>query len=335
MKALKIVTIILIVILALFLIPPLFMPSELYVEKTMVLKAQPEVIWEQVNCFKNWDSWDYWHQDTSMTGYVEGPECGVGNKNIWKDKNSDEGGSQTIVESRENEYIKTELDFGPMGTAYSEMQLEKVEGGTKITWNLSSGGAYPFVRWINAMMIKPEVEKAYETGLKNLDELTMNMKPKPKFRTGEVKISEVKSQMALGIKVESGMENMGDIMGTNYGKLMDYIGKTGAQMGGTPFAIWYQWEDTAKFVYDCAIPIVNKVKGEGDIRLFNTYEGKVATAEHWGDYSTSGESWGILMKYVEDNKLEANGNPYEVYMTDPGTEPNPEKWLTVMYFPVK
>jgi effector-binding domain-containing protein len=41
------------------------------------------------------------------------------------------------------------------------------------------------------------------------------------------------------------------------------------------------------------------------------------------------------MKYVEDNQLAANGDPYEVYVTDPGTEPNPEKWLTVLYHPVK
>jgi effector-binding domain-containing protein len=335
MKALKIVTIILIVILAIFLIPPLFMPSELYVEKSLVLKAQPEVIWEQVNCFKNWETWDYWHQDTTMTGYIEGPECGVGNKNIWKYKNSDDGGSQTIVESRENEYLKTLLDFGPMGTADAEMKLEKVEGGTKVTWNLKSDASYPIVRWINAMMIKPEVEKSYEIGLKNLDELTMNMKPKPKFKTGEASVVEVTSQMAVGIRVESGMENMGDIMGSSFGKLMDYIGKSGAQMSGTPFAIWYQWEDTTKFVYECAIPVVYKVKGEGEIRFFNTYGGKAVTLEHWGDYATSGISWGILMKYAEDNKLEANGDPYEVYMTDPTTEPNPEKWLTVLYFPVK
>ena len=76
-----------------------------------------------------------------MSGHYEGPECGVGAKNIWKYKNSDDGGSQTIVESRENEYIKTLLDFQEMGTAESEFFFEKSDGGTKVTWNLRSDGS--------------------------------------------------------------------------------------------------------------------------------------------------------------------------------------------------
>jgi effector-binding domain-containing protein len=335
MKALKIVTIILIVILAIFLIPPLFMASQTKVEKTMVMKAQPEIIWEQVNCLKNWESWDVWHQDTNMTGHYEGPECGVGAKNIWKYNNSEDGGTQTIVEIRENEYLKTVLDFGPMGKAETEFKFEKADGGTRVTWNFVSPAAYPVVRWISTMMIKPEVEKSYEQGLQKLDEITMNMKPKPKFKTGEVTEVDVISQMAIGIKVESDMLNMSQVMGSSFGKLMDYTGKTGAQMAGMPFAIWYQWQDTTKFIFECALPVAGKLKGEGDIRFFNTYAGKAVTVEHWGSYETSGNSWEAVMKYVKDNNLESNGNPYEVYMTDPTTEPNPEKWLTMLYHPVK
>jgi effector-binding domain-containing protein len=335
MKSLKIVTIILIVILAIFLVPPLFMASETKVEKTMVLTASPEVIWDQVNCLKNWEAWDVWHQDTTMTGHYEGPECGVGAKNVWKYNNSEEGGTQTIVEIREYEYIKTVLDFGPMGKAETELKMEKVEGGTQVTWNFVSPAPYPIVRWISVMMIKPEVEKSYVQGLEKLNEITMNMKPKPKFKTGEVKITEVTSMMAVGIKVESGMVNMGEIMGGSYGKLTAFIQQSGAEMAGMPFAIWYQWEDTAKFVYECAMPVATKVKAEGEFHFFNTYQGKVATVEHWGDYTSSGVSWTSVMSYVEANQLEANGEPYEVYMTDPAAEPDPSKWLTVLYFPVK
>jgi effector-binding domain-containing protein len=335
MKTLKIVTVILAVILGVFLIPPLFMAKETKVTKTKVLKASPEIIWEQVNCLKNWESWDEWHQDTNLVGRYEGPECGVGAKNIWTYKNTSDGGTQTIVESRENEYLRTELEFAGMGTAVAEFFMEKAEEGTKVTWNLTAPAPYPIFRWISTVMIKPEVGKSYEKGLEKLDEITMNMKPKPKYKTGEVRITEVTGQKSVGLKVESGMVNMSYTMGESYGKLMDYIEKTKNQLAGTPFAIWYQWEDTAKFVYECAVPVVNKVKGEGDIRFFDSYTGKAVTTEHWGDYATSGNSWTAVMKYVEENKLESNGEPFEVYITDPTTEPDPQKWLTMLYFPVK
>ena len=138
MKALKIVIIILVVLLAIFLIPPLFMPSEMYLEETKVLSAPKEIVWDQVNCLENWEEWDIWHKDTSLVGYYEGPACGKDAKNIWDMKNSDDGGSQVIVESREYEYIKTFLDFREMGTAESEFMFETVEDGTKVTWNFKS-----------------------------------------------------------------------------------------------------------------------------------------------------------------------------------------------------
>ena len=160
MKALKIVMIILVVIIAIIMIPPLFMPSKLNIEITRVLKAQPEVIWDQVNCLENWEKWDLWHQDSNMVGRYEGPACGEGATNIWTYRNMDDGGSQTIIDSREYEYLQTFLDFQKMGTAQAEMFLEKTEEGTRVTWTLVSDASYPVMRWINTLMVAPGVKKA-------------------------------------------------------------------------------------------------------------------------------------------------------------------------------
>ncbi|MBM3437144.1 MAG: hypothetical protein FJY07_13120 [Bacteroidetes bacterium] len=332
MKALKIIIIVLVVILAIILIPPLFMAGEANIEKSLVMKAQPEVIFEQVNCLRNWSSWSPWNE-YAVNERFEGPECGVGAKSLW----DDEGGtsSQTIVEATENVFIKTELLFMGTEIVWSTWSFEPVEEGTKVTWTFKSEAKYPVGRWITSMLIVPEVGKSYEKGLASLSELTKDIVPKPKFKTGEITIKDVSSMMAVGVKVESSLQDMGQTMGMSFGLLMDFIGTRGAQMSGTPFAIWYQWDDTAKFVYECAVPVVYKVKGEGDIRFLDTYAGKVVSAEHWGDYSTSGYSWEKVMNYVGENKLEQNGDPWEVYVTDPGSEPNPEKWLTVLYYPIK
>lgn len=334
MKALKIVIVILVVLIAIILIPPLFMPSEFYVEESKVLTAPTEVIWDQVNCLENWEKWDLWHQDTNLTGYYEGPACGKDAKNTWDMKNSDEGGSQTIIESQEYEYIKTFLDFGEMGTAESEFMFNTMENGTMVTWNFRSDSQYPIMRWINALMVKPMVSQAYIDGLNNLDELTKDMKPAPKYTTGEITLKDVKSMYAMTIRSKCTVDEMGEEMGKSFGRIMEFISANGAQMTGPPFAIWHERENEV-MEFDNAIPIDKNIKGTKEILPIKTYQGKVAHVSHTGDYMTTYHSWTALETYIKENNLETNGIPYEVYITDPQSEPDPSKWITELYWPVK
>ncbi|MEZ5198874.1 MAG: GyrI-like domain-containing protein [Bacteroidales bacterium] len=334
MKTLKIVIIILVVILGIILIPPLFMPSELFIERSKVLTAQPEVIWDQVNCLDNWEQWDVWHQDSNMTGYYEGPQCGVGSRNIWTYKNTDDGGSQTITEAKEFAYIKTFLDFQKMGSADAELFFEKVPEGTKVTWNLRSDSPYPIMRWISTLMIKPGVVEAYETGLNNLEELTKDMKLEPKYSTGEITVREVKQMNALAIRSECTADNIANEMGMAFGAIMQYIDEGGANIAGAPFSIWYKWEDEI-MVFDNAIPVNSKMKGNDKINPIVTYQGKVANVSHTGDYSTTQYSWLALEEYVKANGYETNGDPWETYITDPQNEPNPNNWVTELNWPIK
>lgn len=335
MKALKIVIIILVVLIAIILIPPLFMSSEMYVERTAVLKAQPEVIWDQVNCLENWENWDVWHQDTNMTGTYEGAKCGVGAKNTWTYRDRDEGGSQSIVEVREYEYVKTFLDFQAMGTADAEMMLKKVEEGTEVTWNIRSDSPYPLMRWVHTLMVAPGVGKSYEDGLANLDELTKDMKAEPKnYSTGEVSEKEVTAGNALVLRIKASVEEIGPKMGDSFGALMGYAQQVGVDIAGPPFTIWYDYESEI-MEFDCGIPVPGKIIGKGDVKSLETYGGKALSVIHTGPYNTTQYSWGALQKYITDKSLELNGDPFEVYLTDPMTEPDETKWVTELYWPVK
>jgi len=41
------------------------------------------------------------------------------------------------------------------------------------------------------------------------------------------------------------------------------------------------------------------------------------------------------MKFIEENEKEINGASWEVYITDPMSEPDTSKWVTQIYYPVK
>lgn len=334
MKALKIVIIILVVLLAIILIPPLFMSSELYLEESKVLTAPTEVVWEEVYCLENWEEWDVWHQDTNLVGYYEGPPCGLEAKNIWDMKGTDEGGSQTIVDVRKYEYIKTFLDFREMGSAESEFVFEELEEGTKLTWNFKSDSPYPIMRWMNTLMIGPMVSKAYKDGLNNLEELTKDKKPMPKYTTGEISVKDIQSMYAMTYRTKCTMEEIADVMGPAFGEIMHVIATNGGQVAGAPFSIWYEWEDEI-MEFDNAIPVDKSIKGTDRVIPIKTYQGKTAFVSHMGEYSSTHYSWGSLENYIKENGLETNGSPYEVYITDPETEPDPSKWITELYWPIK
>ena len=249
-------------------------------------------------------------------------------------KNSDDGGSQVIVESREYEYIKTFLDFREMGTAESEFMFETVEDGTKVTWNFKSDSPYPTMRWVNTFLVKPMVTKAYADGLINLEIHTKDMKPTPKYTTGEIGLKDVKSMYAMTYRTKCTMEEIGDAMGPAYAAITEVISTTGAQIAGHPFSIWYEWENEI-MEFDNAIPVDKKIKGTKDVLPIKTYQGKVAFVSHMGEYSTTYYSWATIETYIKENNLEMNGSPYEVYITDPQSEPDPLKWITELYWPVK
>lgn len=331
MKALKILVIILVVLVAIVVVPTFFMPSEMVVEHSHILKAQPEVIWDQVNCLENWEKWDVWHQDTNMVGTYSGPACGVGAMNSWTYKNTDDGGSQIIKESKPFEYLKTYLDFMEMGSAESEMFLEKVDEGTKLTWNLKTSKAGIMMKWINALMVKPGVTKSYTEGLENLDKLTENMTVAPKFVTGPIEVKNVESMNALAIRSEVGGEGIADAMDSAIGLLMGYAG---ANLVGPPFSIWYEWE-AETMVFDNAVPVMPGIVAKDNMKLIQTYAGKTIYTKHTGSYESTQYSWEAMGKYLEENQLETNGNPFEVYMTNPETEPDQSKWVTELYWPIK
>jgi len=136
---------------------------------------------------------------------------------------------------------------------------------------------------------------------------------------------------ALAIKSEVTMEGMPDAMGGAFQQLMEF---GGAQMTGPPFAIWYKWEGDV-FEFDNCIPVATAIPGNDVIKNITTYAGKTVSVSHTGAYETTHHSWAALQEYVTNNNLETNGEPYEVYLTNPQEEPNPDNWITELYWPIK
>ena len=74
--------------------------------------------------------------------------------------------------------------------------------------------------------------------------------------------------------------------------------------------------------------------GEGDIIATELPGGKAAVAIHEGTYETLGETHAAIERWLDERKLTA-GAPWEVYLTDPATTPNPAEWQTEVVYPLR
>jgi effector-binding domain-containing protein len=53
-----------------------------------------------------------------------------------------------------------------------------------------------------------------------------------------------------------------------------------------------------------------------------------------GPYDTLGETYAALMRWIGEQGRVVAGPMWEVYWTDPGTEPDPARWRTEVIIPV-
>ncbi len=141
MKILKYILIGLAVVVGLVLIGSWFLPAKVHVVRTSVIKAQPDTLFNLANELKNWNKWSAWARidPAGTTWQYSDSTKGVGAWYTWASKNDKVGnGKLTILSSEPNKYIKNQMDFGDMGSSYSEVFFEPVPEGTKMTMTLDT-----------------------------------------------------------------------------------------------------------------------------------------------------------------------------------------------------
>lgn len=174
MRFLLRVLIALVVVVAVLAAASFLLPREIAVARDITINAPPSAVFPHVNNLKKFEEWSPWAKiDPNVTFEYTGPEQGVGQKVSWSSDMPDVGtGSQEIVESVENQRVRTALDFGDHGTANAVFKLEPSgDEATKVVWGFTTDSGYnPMMRWMGLMMDKWVGEK-YDEGLGNLKKM--------------------------------------------------------------------------------------------------------------------------------------------------------------------
>ena len=147
MKALKMVLLVIVSIIALFLITALFVKKDYDVERSITINKSKQDVFDYMKHLKNQDNYSKWvMMDPNMKKTFTGTDGTVGFVYAWDGNKQAGKGEQEIKSITEGEKLDVEVRFEKpfKSTAYAPMSTENVGNGqTKVTWGLKGTSSYP------------------------------------------------------------------------------------------------------------------------------------------------------------------------------------------------
>lgn len=340
MRFLKKLLLTITVIIVLLVIIAFFLPRHSVVERSLTINAPAEVIFAQVNDFKNWEKWSPWHhKDPDMKIFYDGPTAGKGASYRWESDHDQVGnGMQKIIASVPNDSVVSEMFFmESKDPAYGIFKLAESDSGTRVTWMMRHDtGMNPIARWFSLMM-EGWVGGEFEQGLQNLKQIAESQ-PKDEAQGGQeakIETTTTKDQVVATIIDSSSFAELTPKMGALLGEIQSELKKSGAEQVAPVFAIYHSFSH-GKVVFEAGIPVNKTFKpsAKSRVKAWEMKGGNAVVGHHYGPYNTE------KLHYTMDDWMKAKnltiiGAPWEVYITDPTKEPDTTKWYTQVYYPVQ
>lgn len=316
-------------------------PTEYKVQREITINAPSDVVFALVNNHYERAAWSPWEAgDKNIVKTYEGPESGVGAIYKWSGNDSVGTGWMEIMESEPNEYIKSKLVFTEPFQSESTLNWEfsEMDGNTRAVWTIE--GELPgYIFWMGQDEMDEQMAPDFETGLANLKRIAEEKHGEMKSQSDlKAEIVTVESMPYYYISSKTPISTLDvDFFSERFEKLMTFIGEEGRNnMLGAPFAIFPVWDEENDMAeIEVGVPTKMDKPGNAEILKKQTYAGEALMCRYTGPYDKTADAHEFLYKYMDDNDLQITGSPWEVYVIDPSTEPDPNKLITEIYYPIK
>ena len=339
MRALKIIGGLIAALLGVLLILGLVLPKEMIVERSVVIDAPASQIFPHIQYLEKQDAWSPWNKlDPNMEKSIEGQDGTVGATSRWSG-NKDVGvGYQKITAIEPGERVELDLVFEEpwQSEADIHINLDEEEDGTKVSWGFKSKTPIPENIMMAMMSMRKALAKDFDDGLGMLKEIVESEEPATTSTNYEVKTVDMPYQFFVGHRNNALSNDQLTAEYTEYfPKIVGVMQATGIEMAGMPCGLFYTWDEASgQMDMASAIPVKSKTTLDG----FETIEipsSKTLVIDYYGDYHGTVAAHEAMDAYIKANNLKIVMPVIEEYVTDPGQEPDPNKWLTRVYYPLE
>ncbi|MDR0184632.1 SRPBCC family protein [Lysobacter arvi] len=150
-------------------------PDTFRVERSIVVNAPPQRVFEQVNDFNRWRAWSPFETlDPAMKREIAGTPHGKGAVYTWDGNSKAGAGRMEIVESVPASAVRIRLDFTRPMEAHNMAEFLIVPegpGASRVTWAMH--GPQPYIGKLMSLVFSIDrmVGPDFERGLANLKSL--------------------------------------------------------------------------------------------------------------------------------------------------------------------
>ncbi len=310
-------------------------PKEYEVSRELTIDAPASVLYQQVSNLKAQEAWSPWEEkDPNVTREYTGPEEGIGAKYAWSGNDSVGVGYMEHIELTEPTMIASKLVFTSPWESEAVLvwTFTESENGTLAKWSVK--GSLPgYLFWMNADDMDAEMGPDFQKGLEKLKVVAEAIAAVPAY---DVQLTDVAAVDYYGITSEASFSDVDSAYyAERYSKISAYLGADMAKLSAPVFSIANKWDEETKMAnITVAMAVDSKKPGKDDIVKGVRYAGPAMKLTYLGPYESLNSAHKYLFATAGEKGYTPAGSPWELYVTDPGSEPDPSKWITEIYLPV-
>ncbi len=312
------------------------------VSESRIIDAPAEVVYQNINDYKNWESWGSWMEEESLRINYPENTVGEGASYSWKSDKS-EGAMQTLSVIP-NTSLEQKVVFN--GTLEDEgypvkWTLEPIENGTKTkaTWTIEGklGLMEKIYFSTQDVTLEEMLSTIYVNSLDNLNKVLQEQ-------------MDIYSITVDGITGYSGgyylynttaakQSEIGDKIAPMFMQIQNFMESNDIPATGSPFVAYIDWDESANTaIFTAGIPTQDRVilpDGSPVISGFIAETPALKTTLK-GRYANLTEAWETAESYIMQNNIikDETKSPFEVYSVSFPDEKNPANWVTEIYIPI-
>ena len=330
-KFIRFVVILIAVVVAGVLVLGVVEPKEVIVTRSIVIKAQKDVVFDQVVKFKNWPNWSPWYKMDSDKIKItyQGTDGQPGSSYHWEGSDKTGAGDTKNI-SVDSTKMNFEIDITRPTSFSSECSLAATDTGsgmTKVKWTCSVKMSFPW----NASFVVMNWDKLlgddFEAGLANMKKYLESHTPQiPNIEVKEVDYPahtfEVIRKTIFWTDITKFCNDAYDLVAQD----------VGGKVEGTQVGVYYTW-DTINHRTDCAVgfPVSDTTMPVKGTTFIHAGPSKAVMAVQKGAYNTSMQYHNAIAKYMAAKAL-PHTMVIEEYITGPKNEVDTNKWVTNIYY---
>jgi len=153
----------------------------------------------------------------------------------------------------------------------------------------------------------------------------------------DIEVIELEAQQVAFIRRVLPVDDLKGFFDTAFGSVVAAVTTNGGSIVGPPFG-WYHGMPTETVDVAAGFPVTGMPAGQvagTDVTVEARPACRAVVAMHVGPYEGLAESYGNVMKWMQEQDLEPQDSMWEEYLTDPSAEPDQSKWQTRLVLPVR